>query len=99
NYSFSAMAGFNSQMLRCPVSDLILYDSSEILLSSTDFEKIYDTNGNEVVTELKGFYNMTLYQVLTEIFTRCGFSGVQCNIGDYGLTRVDFKAGQPYIEV
>lgn len=97
--SFTCEAGSNAKLRSTPSSDLVLYDSALITLSASDFQPIPDTNGTLYHTELKPFYQMTLYDVLQGLFvTRSGFSGFETNIANFRLSRVDVQAGQTFID-
>jgi hypothetical protein len=89
----------NARLRAAPTRDLILYDSAQATLATTDFEPIPDIYGNQYYPELKAINRMTLYDVLHEIFvTRCGFGGIETNIADYRVSRVQLEAGQRYLE-
>lgn len=82
-----------------PLTDVVFYDSGVQQLVQTDFEVLYDTEGNPYVTELVPYNGLTLYDLFQEVFVdRMGFSGFETNLPDWNLTRVDCPIGQSYIQ-
>lgn len=97
--TFSCTSDMNARLRKAPTRDLIIYDSTQATLATTDFDPIPDIYSNNYYPELKAISAMTLYDILHEIFVvRCGFSGIETNIADYRISRVQLEAGQRYIE-
>src|SRR5690606_563665 len=94
-----ALSEGNTKLKYSPATDLVIYDSAVMTLSDADFEPIPDSSGNLIYTARKSFSQVTLYDVLEELFvTRAGFSGFTTNITDCGISRVDGSAGQPSVD-
>lgn len=97
--SITVGAELSQKLSSTPETDLVLYDSEKQTLEATDFETLYDTEGNSYPTELVPVAGLTLYGVFQRIFvTRCGFSSYKTNLPDYPVARVDCSIGEGYLQ-
>lgn len=98
-FTFSSASSESAKLSKAPETDLVFYDSSKMTLQQTDFEPLYDTEGNQYLTTLVPDADLKLYDLFTQIFvTRCGFSGWRTNLPDFNISRVDCPFGNGYLE-
>lgn len=95
--NFNSSSQVDTRLEKAPILNTVFYDSSRLSLEIKDFEKVYDTNGKQYLTDLIPIGNMTLYTLFDRIYvSRCGFSEVVTNIPNYQIRRVDIGIGTSY---
>jgi hypothetical protein len=94
--SFGAINSLADKLNGYPVSNLIVFDPNRTTISSDDLERVFDTDGILVQTELRRVYGLNLYYLLSLLRKFTGFSSIQTNIPNFELSRADFTITESY---
>lgn len=92
--SFGAVASIEDKLNRYPSGSIIFYDGGKISVSIDDLERIYDTDGHRVETEIRNIYGLNLYYLLGHLRKLTGFASINTNIPNFELSRADFPFTQ-----
>ena len=101
SFTFTGKTPLQVKFNRTPLRDLVLHDPQKVTVDSEDFDLKFDSNGNTYETEIVAINRMKMNNVFEEIFiNRMGFDDWHSDLPDefIPLSRVDFRAGVPYIE-
>lgn len=97
--SFTSLEKITDKFKLCPRRNLIVYDALKTEVNLNDSEKLFDTDGFEVLTVLRNKAVLSLYDLLNVAFVEgCGFDAVETNIPNYEITRCDFSINTSYYE-
>jgi hypothetical protein len=97
--SFSTVAPLADKLELSPRKNIICYDSNSIQISLDNTQPIFDVLGNQIVTELRSFNQLTLYSLLEIAFVEgCGFDSFETNLPNFLVSRADFSFTSSYLE-
>lgn len=88
--SFGAISAIADKLNLYPASNIIIYDGNKISVSIDDLERVFDSNGARVETDLRNIYGLNLYYLLNYLRKLTGFASIQTNIPNFEISRADF---------
>lgn len=99
-FTFTGLSAIHKKLNRTPANGLVVYDPNLVDVDASDFRVIYDDFGRAFTQEILAIPNLTMEKLMTEIYVnRCDFVSVKSTlpVKKWKLSRVDFPAGEPYI--
>lgn len=96
--SFEAVETKKDRLNRLPMKNYIFYDRTKTTVETQDIEKIYDSNGDYIRTQVSGYNSLTFYKILEFVCGKCGFSSFESDVPNFPLTRADFSYKKSYRE-
>lgn len=95
--SFLTLIDIDDKFALAPRKRIICYDANKSQVTGDEIEKLFDTDGVQILTDVRGFNGLSLYQVLRIAFIEgCGFTDFETNLPNYPLIRADFGIQTTY---
>lgn len=99
NLSFSTASPLSEKLSASPKRNIIVYSSSKLTINTDDLEPISIAGGGQIVTQVRPFSILTLYNLLNIAFVEgCGFSSFETNIPNFEVNRCDFDYKSTFLE-
>lgn len=99
NATLSTNAPVSAMLDKSPNNNQTFYDSSRLTLNLSEFQDLFDTDGNRYSHELFSKPGLTFYELCNSIFVDiCGFSDVKTTIKDFPIQRADFSIFETYFD-
>lgn len=93
----SHSSGLANRVNVSPLNTTVIYDPTDVTLTTEDFQPIYDIGGTPYPVILIPVSGLTLYTILSITFGACGLS-FSTNIPDFRVKRIDIEIGQSYFQ-